>query len=91
MLSEANARPDDASRFEKANLGYIEDVAEALAWSDYDPKEQRSSRPFDEEPETRDWSTSQQPFINPWKGVGRNDPCPCGSGKKAKKCCLQGS
>ncbi|WP_197427437.1 SEC-C metal-binding domain-containing protein [Bradyrhizobium retamae] len=20
--------------------------------------------------------------------VGRNDPCPCGSGKKAKKCCL---
>lgn len=22
-----------------------------------------------------------------WKGVGRNDPCPCGSGKKAKQCC----
>ena len=22
-----------------------------------------------------------------WQGVGRNDPCPCGSGKKAKKCC----
>lgn len=21
------------------------------------------------------------------KGVGRNDPCPCGSGKKYKKCC----
>ena len=21
--------------------------------------------------------------------VGRNDPCPCGSGKKHKKCCLQ--
>lgn len=21
--------------------------------------------------------------------VGRNDPCPCGSGKKFKKCCLQ--
>jgi uncharacterized protein YecA (UPF0149 family) len=20
--------------------------------------------------------------------VGRNDPCPCGSGKKFKKCCL---
>ncbi|RWK45049.1 MAG: hypothetical protein EOR45_38715, partial [Mesorhizobium sp.] len=24
----------------------------------------------------------------PWRHVGRNDPCPCGSGKKAKKCCL---
>ena len=21
--------------------------------------------------------------------IGRNDPCPCGSGKKYKKCCLQ--
>jgi len=21
--------------------------------------------------------------------VGRNDPCPCGSGKKFKKCCLK--
>jgi uncharacterized protein len=23
------------------------------------------------------------------KKVGRNDPCPCGSGKKFKKCCGQ--
>ena len=23
--------------------------------------------------------------------VGRNDPCPCGSGKKFKKCCLVSS
>jgi uncharacterized protein len=22
-----------------------------------------------------------------WKGIGRNDPCPCGSGLKAKHCC----
>ena len=27
-------------------------------------------------------------MVNPFKGVGRNDPCPCGSGKKFKKCCL---
>ncbi len=26
-------------------------------------------------------------IIKPPK-VGRNDPCPCGSGKKYKKCCL---
>jgi preprotein translocase subunit SecA len=24
---------------------------------------------------------------NARSGVGRNDPCPCGSGKKYKKCC----
>src|SRR6266481_3764668 len=29
-----------------------------------------------------------QPYENPFKGVGRNDPCPCGSGKKFKRCCL---
>jgi hypothetical protein len=29
-----------------------------------------------------------QPVVNPLKHVGRNDPCPCGSGKKFKKCCL---
>ena len=33
------------------------------------------------------WSPSM-PAVNPFKGVGRNDPCPCGSGKKFKKCCL---
>ncbi len=30
-------------------------------------------------------STSQQ-AVNPYGKVGRNDPCPCGSGKKFKKC-----
>ncbi|AXY01469.1 prepilin peptidase [Vibrio alfacsensis] len=25
--------------------------------------------------------------LNPFKGVGRNDPCPCESGKKFKQCC----
>jgi Protein of unknown function (DUF1186)/SEC-C motif len=28
------------------------------------------------------------PRENPLKGIGRNDPCPCGSGKKFKRCCL---
>jgi preprotein translocase subunit SecA len=30
---------------------------------------------------------NSQPIINQNKEVGRNDPCPCGSGKKYKKCC----
>jgi hypothetical protein len=28
------------------------------------------------------------PHQDPLRHVGRNDPCPCGSGKKFKKCCL---
>ena len=26
--------------------------------------------------------------MNTRRKIGRNDPCPCGSGKKYKKCCL---
>lgn len=33
----------------------------------------------------RQWRASKQ-FVNTAK-VGPNDPCPCGSGKKYKKCC----
>ncbi|MCI7098671.1 MAG: SEC-C domain-containing protein [Lachnospiraceae bacterium] len=28
-----------------------------------------------------------KPVVKTDKKVGRNDPCPCGSGKKYKKCC----
>ena len=29
-----------------------------------------------------------KPFIREEPKIGRNEPCPCGSGKKYKKCCL---
>jgi uncharacterized protein len=35
-----------------------------------------------------DQSPSPQPVRRQEQKVGRNDPCPCGSGKKFKKCCL---
>ena len=34
-----------------------------------------------------DWSAWQQPIRRAGPKVGRNAPCPCGSGKKYKKCC----
>jgi len=35
-----------------------------------------------------DKNSLNQSFNHSVKKVGRNDPCPCGSGKKYKKCCL---
>ena len=40
---------------------------------------------------TRHWrkrtpTTKAQPFVRRGQKVGRNDPCPCGSGKKYKQC-----
>ena len=34
-----------------------------------------------------DKSVKRQPVVKKIK-IGRNDPCPCGSGKKYKNCCL---
>ena len=34
-------------------------------------------------------AVKKQPVRNAAKKVGPNDPCPCGSGKKYKKCCMQ--
>ncbi len=30
-------------------------------------------------------------YTRPGEKIGRNEPCPCGSGKKFKKCCGRGS
>lgn len=37
--------------------------------------------------ETETPAQEQQPFVRDGRKVGRNDPCPCGSGKKYKACC----
>lgn len=38
-------------------------------------------------PKKSDNNNYQKPVIKASSKVGRNDPCPCGSGKKYKKCC----
>jgi hypothetical protein len=35
-------------------------------------------------------SGKKKPITRPGAKIGRNDPCPCGSGKKYKQCCLRG-
>ncbi len=39
-----------------------------------------------EKEESKDRKPAKQPFVRSQKKVGRNDPCPCGSGKKFKQC-----
>ncbi len=38
--------------------------------------------------ELRHYWQSKRQVVNTTPKIGRNDPCPCGSGKKHKKCCL---
>lgn len=72
-LADATARPHDRARFHDLDLGYADDVVEEL----------RQVLSADVEP-----YDPPEPVRNPWRDVGRNDPCPCGSGLKHKKCCL---
>ncbi len=45
--------------------------------------EDTSEAQVEAEPET---GSAEQPFVRHGAKVGRNDPCPCGSGKKYKQC-----
>lgn len=72
MLADAAAAPRDRDRVEAEGLGTIDDVVQSLNWIMQAPAEE----------------PVPEPMVNPLRGVGRNDPCPCGSGRKYKKCCL---
>ena len=52
-----------------------------------EPKREQVAKPTQEGLGTSDGSISKQPVRRSVTKVGRNDPCPCGSGKKYKKCC----
>jgi len=77
-------RPLEESRAEMRdrNDGYVGDVAREMAWwagfrEDDDLRRERAELFADRAPDT---------FIRAAPKIGRNDPCPCGSGKKYKKC-----
>ena len=68
---------------------------EALRKAETKPDDRDRLGPYqygylDDPVEALDWAEegAGEPQRNPFKDVGRNDPCPCGSGKKFKKCCL---
>jgi hypothetical protein len=65
----------------------IEELSTWYCFSDAYKVDRERDRLLAEE-EKLDWLLRSEPYTNPFKDVGRNDPCPCGSGKKFKKCCL---
>ena len=82
MLAEA--RSDPKAAFERLKLAPF---TSTIALVDtYDSVE--LSADLDEGSLEGRGGVSDAPYINPVRDVGRNDPCPCGSGKKYKKCCL---
>jgi len=77
--------------FDSENTYYIEDTIEEMSWwSSFEQTEaqkreqEKRVKEIEKELAKEEQSKKKKP-----KKVGRNDPCPCGSGKKYKKCCLK--
>jgi hypothetical protein len=91
-----NKFANSASRYETLleRNAPIDAVAECSTWLCFRDEEEddallEDEDVFDEADADRfahEIAYGEKPFIAPPK-VGRNDPCPCGSGKKYKKCC----
>jgi len=66
---------DPLNHFSRKNIEYLHSLH-------HSKPDEEDDNEFDED-EAFDFKTKEKP-----KKIGRNDPCPCGSGKKYKKCCM---
>lgn len=79
----------------KKSTGLIQDTLKETSWWATWEKEDEQAKEEDDQDEEEDWESylldSPMPepatVVRAAPKVGRNDACPCGSGKKFKKCC----
>src|SRR3954470_15179229 len=90
-LQRTLADPERMAGFHYDLVGPLEDaIGELSGWYAFSDAAQqdRAQRTTSPGHGRLAYADTPPPFVDPFKGVGRNDPCPCGSGKKFKKCCL---
>ena len=89
-LGRTLADPERMAGFRHDKIAPLEDATGELAgWYAFsDAAKQDRARQIACEVAGIEPRAPRSPAGNPLKGVGRNDPCPCGSGRKFKKCCL---
>src|SRR3954463_11881103 len=90
-LGRTLADPERMAGFRYDRLGPLEDaIGELSGWYGFSDaaKRDQERRATGSGDAHLAFADTPQSFVDPFKGVGRNDPCPCGSGKKFKKCCL---
>ena len=79
-----------AEKLAPSEISAIEDEEYALSVQGFEPKIMKAD---DTDPRSPDHDQQdeqdekQEPYRREGPKIGRNDPCPCGSGKKYKKCC----
>jgi len=82
-LQDEHDRPPDRE------FGYFGDAIEEFShWYGFSPAFLRDQEAREREERARQWREEQAAIAARWKNTGRNEPCPCGSDRKYKKCCL---
>lgn len=97
-LDEMPAGEYDESH-KKEFQNYFEIITEAASWettadyddNNYDDEEDAKNKYYDDweeadKDDTQYFYSGDKPFVRTAPKVGRNEPCPCGSGKKYKNC-----
>jgi hypothetical protein len=79
IFQMSREEPDPLAVFQRDGVGPIDDAIIALQ------RNEEMMLAADELGEDEDGELGE-PAVNAFRDVGRNDPCPCGSGKKFKKC-----
>jgi hypothetical protein len=94
-LNETLKCPDAPAWFLKQNPPLGDIVEKFSTWAFESGSDETFDSEVDQDTELRAaggrpplWDDTPAQAFNPFRNVGRNDPCPCGSGKKFKKCCL---
>lgn len=86
-IEQAQSDPDAPFETNHGHYDLFGNTIEELSeWSGF---QEKKPEPGSKPGPLFDWISASEPAVNPNRTVGRNDPCPCGSGKKFKKCCLQ--
>ncbi|MEN8763096.1 MAG: SEC-C metal-binding domain-containing protein, partial [Thiogranum sp.] len=77
VRTESDVAAVDEQRRRKAEMQYHHDEASAMQ----DAAAEEQAPPGGQRKEQQ-----AQPFVRNGRKIGRNEPCPCGSGKKYKQC-----
>ncbi|GMQ87023.1 MAG: preprotein translocase subunit SecA [Gammaproteobacteria bacterium] len=75
VRTESDVAAVDEQRRSKSEMQYRHDDASAM-----------QEEPAGEDVPQKGQSEAAQPFVRDGRKVGRNEPCPCGSGRKFKQC-----
>ncbi len=84
-------RNESFDMFEEMRISIREDTVRQMLTvrvrTEEETKREQTVKVTSETSSSSDGSLKKEPVRNKGKKVGPNDPCPCGSGKKYKKCC----